>query len=109
MNKFGSKCWTEVFQNASEAPTSKEPKWEEVKSNIKQTFKDGNVTQWCVESMFDPRLSKVMCSKIIEAEKSDLTWKSIIFNLPRNVLSFAVRSCIDFLSMFTNLYQMQAV
>jgi hypothetical protein len=41
--------------------------------------------------------------ELISDEKSDLRWRSIIYNLPTGVLSFAVRSCIDFLPTFTNL------
>ena len=41
--------------------------------------------------------------KLIHLENMDLTWKSIIFDLPRGVLSFAVRSSIDYLPTFSNL------
>ena len=41
--------------------------------------------------------------QLISAENSDLTWRSIIYDLPRGVLSFAVRSAIDFLPTRTNL------
>ena len=36
-------------------------------------------------------------------ENMDLTWKSIFFDLPRGVLSFAVWSSIDYLPTFSNL------
>ena len=41
--------------------------------------------------------------EFISAEQSDLTWRSIIYDLPRGVLSFAVRSAIDFLPTLSNL------
>ncbi len=41
--------------------------------------------------------------KFIDLEQSDLTWRSIIYNLPRGVLSFTVRSSIDFLPTLSNL------
>ena len=41
--------------------------------------------------------------KLMESENSDLTWRSIIYDLPKGVLSFAVRSAIDFLPTFNNL------
>ena len=41
--------------------------------------------------------------KLIEAENADLTWKSIIYDLPRGVLSFADHASIDFLPTFSNL------
>ena len=72
-----------------------------IKRNIKQTLKDDNFEQW--RDYVRPLLVQGNVLKLIEAEKSDLTWKSMIYNLPRNVLSFAVRSCIDFLPTFTNL------
>ena len=33
--------------------------------------------------------------KVLEIEKVDLTWKSIIFNMPQGVLKFAVNAAID--------------
>ena len=41
--------------------------------------------------------------KLIDSENADLTWKSIIYDLPRRVLSFAVRASIDFLPTFSKL------
>ena len=41
--------------------------------------------------------------EFISAEESDLTWRSIIYDLPKGVLSFAVRSSIDFLPTLSNL------
>ena len=41
--------------------------------------------------------------KLLHLEPCDLTWRSLIFDLPRGVLSFAVRSSIDFLPCLSNL------
>ena len=41
--------------------------------------------------------------EVISAEQSDLNWRSIIYDLPKGVLSFAVRSSIDFLPTLSNL------
>ena len=41
--------------------------------------------------------------EFIYFEQSKLTWHSIICDLPRGVLSFAVRSSIDFLPTLSNL------
>ena len=32
---------------------------------------------------------------VLEVENSDLTWKSIMYNLPKGLLSFAVRASTD--------------
>ena len=40
---------------------------------------------------------------MLHEQDTDLTWKSIIYNLPRRVMSFAVRASIDALPTFKNL------
>ena len=42
--------------------------------------------------------------KLMHAESLDLAWKSLIYNLPRGVLSFAVRASIDFLPNQSRLF-----
>ena len=41
--------------------------------------------------------------RLVESESSDLTWKSVVYDLLKGVLSFAVRSTINFLPTFNNL------
>ena len=41
--------------------------------------------------------------KLVEIEKGDLTWRSLIFNLPKGVLSFITRAAIDALPTADNL------
>ena len=43
--------------------------------------------------------------KVLELENVDLTWKSIIFNMPQGVLKFAVNAAIDSLPSNKNLYR----
>ena len=40
---------------------------------------------------------------LLSMEKSDITWKSIMYNLPRGILRFAINACIDTLPTHANL------
>ena len=41
--------------------------------------------------------------KVLQLEEDSITWRSIMFSLPRNILQFAVNSSIDTLATNTNL------
>ena len=41
--------------------------------------------------------------EILSIEQSNITWKSIAYNLPRNILQFATNACIDTLATNANL------
>lgn len=104
MKLFGSKQWDNTYHVVSKstpANANGKPIWKTFKTNIKHEFKSKRRSQW--REYVQPLAVQGNMLKLIAAEKSDLTWKSMIYNLPRNVLSFAVRSCIDFLPTFTNL------
>jgi hypothetical protein len=42
-------------------------------------------------------------SALLQAESEGITWKSYVWNLPRDVLKFALNTSIDTLPTFTNL------
>lgn len=86
---------------ANNPDLKKSPKWNVIKDNVKKNLKTERESQW--RETIKPLLVQGNMLKLIDAENSDLTWKSIIYNLPRGVLSFAVKSTIDFLPTFTNL------
>ena len=54
-------------------------------------------------SYIRPLIQQGKMLEFIYLEQSDLTWHSIIHNRPRGVVSFAVRSSIDFLPTLSNL------
>ncbi|XP_072050342.1 uncharacterized protein [Amphiura filiformis] len=107
MKNFGSKRWSAIYltacANAVQDSSTEEirPKWKVVKESIKKELTCEKQREW--RNYIQPLVAQGNMLKLIEAENSDLTWKSMIYNLPRGVLSFAVRSCIDFLPTFTNL------
>ena len=104
MKAFGSRRWNQHYHAACEAssPTpNNSSRWNVVKANVKQNLKTEREHQW--RDTIKPLLVQGNMLKLIDAENSDLTWKSIIYNLPRGVLSFAVKATIDFLPTFTNL------
>lgn len=99
MVKHGVVQWKNNFETAQEATNSS--KWEKVKQNIKDLLSSQRSIFW--KNYIQPLIVQGNFLKLIESESSDLTWRSIIYNLPRGVLSFAVRSAIDFLPTFNNL------
>ena len=97
--KFGSVCWQKTYNQAIDQ--SSPSKWASIKSTVKRLLMDNRRYIW--RDYIKPLVQQGNLLKIIELEKSDLTWRSIIYDLPRGVLSFAVRSAIDFLPTFKNL------
>ncbi|XP_041466188.1 uncharacterized protein LOC121416780 [Lytechinus variegatus] len=81
--------------------TTPDRKWSKVKSNITCAVKNKYQDIWTdkVEGL----LLQGKFLELMRLEQEDLTWKSIIYDLPSKVLSFAVRSSIDCLPTFRNL------
>jgi hypothetical protein len=101
MAKNGIGKWKENFDIATESCANEiKSKW-----NVKEQIKSLIITQrkdfW--REYILPLVQQGNLLKLIESEHSDLTWRSIIYDLPRGVMSFAVRASIDFLPTFTNL------
>ena len=72
-----------------------------VKKILKDLAANNRLEYW--REYIKPLIQQGNMLKLIHLENMDLTWKSIIFDLPRRVLSFAVRSSIDYLPTFCNL------
>ena len=68
---------------------------------VKGLITTDSVTFW--RNYIKPLVQQGNLLKLIKAENVDFTWKSIIYNLPWGVLSFAVHFSIDFLPTFSNL------
>ena len=103
-NKFGSNRWHEQYElaaNQATANDSEEPKWSKVKQIVKNLVTVNRLEFW--REYIKPLVQQGNMLKLIDLENMDLTWRSIIYDLPRGVLSFAVRSAIDYLPTFSNL------
>ena len=99
--KHGSSRWHEKYQQVADKAGSTRPNWPKFKQMVKDLITTDRATFW--RNYIKPLVQQGNLLKLIEAENADLTWKSIIYDLPRGVLSFAVRASIDFLPTFSNL------
>ena len=100
--KFGSVRWHNTSKQAIKQSSSDDPKWSAVKKKtVKTLITDNRRAFW--RDYIKPLLQQGNLLKIIDLEQCDLTWRSIIYDLLRRVLSFAVRSAIDYLPTFKNL------
>ena len=102
-NKHGLNRWHEQYERAANEATSdkQELNWPKVKKILKDLAANNRLEYW--REYIKPLVQQGNMLKLIHLENMDLTWKSIIFDLPRGVLSFAVRSSIDYLPTFSNL------
>jgi hypothetical protein len=95
----GSKQWHLTYETATQ--NSDNQPWQKTKSEIKSIAFDNRKKFW--KDYINPLLQQGNLLKFLDLQSCDLTWRSLIFNLPRGVLSFAVRACIDFLPTLSNL------
>ncbi len=94
---YGNVAAAEIADTASSSAEN----WDKVKSNIKDSVAQQYQNRW-----HEKIKSLTVQGKFLELliqEEADLSWKSIIYNLPSKVLSFVVRAAIDSLPTFTNL------
>ena len=75
--------------------------WKVFKQSLKQTISKDRQEYWT--NYIIPLVKQGSLLRLLEIEKSDLTWKSFCFNMPKNLLSFAIRSSIDCLPTPDNL------
>jgi hypothetical protein len=102
MAKNGIAKWKENFDIAIKSCANKaQTKWRNVKEHIKSLLTTQRKEFWTDYVL--PLIQQGNMLKLIESEQSDLTWRSIIYDMPRGVMSFAVRASIDFLPTFNNL------
>ncbi len=72
-----------------------DPEWNTVKKAINRSLDTNVAARW----------SEHTHQLVMQAEQVDLTWRSCIYNLPRQVLKFAINASIDTLPTFRNLKQ----
>ena len=75
--------------------------WPAVKKMAKKTLKDERDEYW--KNKVEPLVFQGDFPKLLIAEDNDLPWKSIIFNMPLNVLKFCTYACINSLPTNDNL------
>ena len=99
--------WTRkssIIQSAHQMhENSSQNNWKNTKKAIKMNLKRENREKWVKE--IEPLLVQGEFMKVLEHEKTDLSWKSIIYDMPQNVLKFAVNAAIDSLPSNKNLYR----
>ena len=97
----GIKVWDSVYNEAITAESESVSKWTKIKKTIQDILTQKRSDYW--RDYIRPLIQQGRLLEFISIEQSDLTWRSIIYNLPKGVLSFAVRSSIDFLPTLSNL------
>eukprot|EP00058_Branchiostoma_floridae_P004419 XP_002589907.1 hypothetical protein BRAFLDRAFT_81965 [Branchiostoma floridae] len=99
MQKWGiGKCHT-IHQQAIHA--AKDSEWTSIPKHVKQQVTDMRHDVWSKHQ--ENLLQQGQMLQLLEEEKCDLTWRSAMYNLPRGILSFAVRASIDALPTLCNL------
>lgn len=72
-----------------------------IKKGVKDIINDDRNKKW--EKVTASLAVQGQFLQLLSQQEEDLTWKSIIYSLPRRVLSFATRASIDALPTFRNL------
>ena len=80
---------------------SKDVNLKVTQSKLKKTLCEEQTEFW--RSKVEPLVFQGDYLKLVELESGDLTWRSIIFNLPKGVLSFITRAAINALPTADNL------
>ena len=75
--------------------------WKTLRKGVKSDVREERDRKWV--SKTQTLLVQGQYLNMLKQEDADISWKSIIYNLPRRVLSFAVRASIDALPTFRNL------
>ena len=100
MKNNGTKKSKEII-NVAVQNNVKCENWNIIKTSVKAAITESKNQYW--KDYIEPLVKQGNLLKLIELENNDLTWRSIMYNLPRGVLSFAVRASIDCLPTPDNL------
>ena len=77
--------------------------WNSVKRKVNTLLEDDVVKYW--QERIQPLVIQGKFAELLILQDENITCKSIMYNLPRRVLSFAANACIDSLPSYTNLYR----
>ncbi|XP_033099731.1 uncharacterized protein LOC117103291 [Anneissia japonica] len=101
MVRNGSRQWESYLSSANPEAEDSPKQWSQIKADIKNAVLADRKKLW--SDYIKPLVKQGEVLKLIELESCDLTWRSIIYDMPQKVLSFAVRASIDFLPTMSNL------
>ena len=87
----------ELAENSSSDPQS----WKSMKGAVKNVVTEKRNKKWSERISMLVKQGSLL--QLLEEEQSDLTWKSIMYGMPRGILSFATRAAIDSLPTPQNL------
>ena len=91
-----------LHQSCPNIPDNPDNKYiEATKKKVKQ-----NINKEIQDNWFSHIMNLTVQGKflyILKIEKSNITWKSIIYDLPKGILQFATNACIDSLATNANL------
>ena len=82
---------------------TKDTKWSTTKKLLKSSLVQTTSEYW--STIIQPLLSQGNFAQLLLVENENLTWRSIMFNMPLNVLKFAVNAGIDSLPTYSNLHK----
>ena len=68
---------------------------------MKKVVKEDNQNYW--KDKIKPLLIQGNLMKLLIEQEENITWKSIIYSLPKGVMKFAINAAMDTLPTFTNL------
>ena len=98
--EYGVRESADMIALAKRGVTEPHP-WKIVKSSLKKVIAQDKYSKWNEQINSLSKQGNLM--QLLEEEKSDLTWRSAMYNLPKGVLSFAARAAIDCLPSPDNL------
>jgi hypothetical protein len=80
-----------------------DPLWNKVQPNVKHILKKEADNHW--KNIVEPLLNQGEMAKLLEVCNADISWKSIMFAVPKGVLKFAINASMDTLPSCANLKQ----
>jgi len=90
------KVWTPISEGITP-----ETKWPQIKSQVKKSLSQDINELW--KSKIQALLVQGAFPALLVEQNECVTWKSIMYNLPRGVLQFAIKASMDSLPSFCNL------
>ncbi len=102
--KFSTAVYCEnKFNEAKETAEENQNQILSVKKKITKTIKQEIIDKWV--DHIKTLVSQGHFLRLEQVEMSDTTWKSYIFNMPRNTVKFLLNSVIDTLPTNSNLFK----
>ena len=77
--------------------------WKKIKPKVKNTLKQDTSDYW--KLVVEPLVTQGDMPKLLNECNTNMTWRSMIYSLPKGVMKFAVNAAMDSLPSFTNLHR----